>query len=63
MFSRPAGDIEKLLSRLPRMPTSVLLDRIRKSGDINERMFDLTEKERFSNAAVDCAFYIKKVLP
>lgn len=30
MFSRPnGGDVEKLLSRLSRMPTSVILERIR----------------------------------
>lgn len=41
MFSRPNGDIEKLLGRLTKMPTSVILDRIRKSTDINERMYDM----------------------
>jgi hypothetical protein len=63
LFSRPNGDVEKLLNRLPKMPTSVIIDRIRKGADINERMYDLTEKERFNNMIVDCSFVIKKVLP
>lgn len=36
---------------------------MRKGADINERMYDLTERERFNNMIVDCAFVIKKVLP
>lgn len=54
MFSRPNGDIERLLSRLPKMPTPAIIDRMRKYCDINERMYDFPEKERFSNSLVDC---------
>lgn len=63
MFSRPNGDVEKLLGRLTKMPTVAILDRLRKSIDINEKSYDMIEKEKFSNVAVDCNFFIKKVLP
>jgi len=63
MFSRPNGDVKKLLSRLPKMPTSQIIERIRKGADINERMYDLSEREKFSSSIVDCSFVIKKVLP
>lgn len=41
MFSRPNGDVEKLLNRLTKMPTVALLERVRKATDINERMYDM----------------------
>lgn len=63
MFSRPNGDVEKLLGRLTKMPTVALLDRVRKSADINERMYDMEQKEKYSNVSVDAVFFIKKVLP
>ncbi len=63
LFSRPNGDVEKLLSKLPKMPTGVIVERMRKGADINERMYDMTEKEKYNNLIVDCSFVIKKVLP
>lgn len=63
MFARPAGEIDKLLNRLPKMPTFAILERLRKSTDINERMYDIELKEKFSNANIDANFFIKKVLP
>lgn len=63
MFSRPSGDIEKLLGRLTKMPTSSILERIRKAADINERMYDMEQKERFKIIADDAVFFIKKVIP
>ncbi|CDW87092.1 px domain containing protein [Stylonychia lemnae] len=63
IFSRPAGEVDKLLARLPKMSSGSLLDRIRKAGDINERMFDAVEREKFNNATLDCTLFIKKVLP
>lgn len=63
MFSRPSGDIEKILNRLTKMPSNVILDRLRKSLDINERMYDMELKERFKLNADDAGFFIKKVVP
>lgn len=63
MFSRPNGDVEKLLSRLPKMPTTAIIQRMREVSDIQEKMFDVSEKERFSNLIVDATYFIKKALP
>lgn len=63
MFARPSGEIDKLLARLPKMPTIAILERIRKATDINERMYDIELKEKFSNSNIDASFFLKKVLP
>jgi len=63
IFSRPAGEVDKILARLPKMSTGSLLDRIRKSAEINERMYDAVDKEKFNNAVLECTMFIKRVLP
>jgi hypothetical protein len=45
------------------MNTGALLDRIRKAAEINERMYDIGDKEKFANATLDCTMFIKRVLP
>lgn len=62
MFSRPNGDIEKMLSRVTKMPTGSVIDRIRKTLDINESRYDLTDKERLHNNLVEYTFFAKKVI-
>jgi hypothetical protein len=63
MFSRPNGDIEKNLGRLGKVLTATAIDRMHKSTDIKERMYDLTEKERFNNVVIEFNFFAKKVIP
>lgn len=63
MFSRPNGDIEKMLSRLPRIPTSSCIERLHRATNINERDHDLTEKEKFNNTIIDFTYFAKKVIP
>ena len=62
VFSRPNGDVEKLLQRLTRLPTLTVCDRIRKAADINEKRYDLTDKERYHNNLIEASFFVKKVL-
>ena len=62
LFSRPNGDVEKLLTKLPKMPTSAIIERVRKVTDINEKLYDLTDKERFHNALIEFSYFAKKVL-
>lgn len=62
LFSRPNGDIEKLLQRLPRIATANACEKIRKAGDINEKRYDLTDKERYHNNLIEASFFVKKVL-
>jgi hypothetical protein len=63
LFSRPNGDVEKNLSRLTKIQTATVIDRMHKSTDIKERMYDLSEKERFNNTIIEFSFFAKKVLP
>jgi hypothetical protein len=48
---------------LSRLPTGAIIERMHESTDIKERMYDLTEKERFNNVIIEFTFFAKKVLP
>jgi len=63
IFARPgAGDVEKMLDRLPKIPFGTMVERTREVGNINERMYDFADKERFSGAITEFAFFARKVL-
>lgn len=49
MFSRPNGDIQKMLAKIPKLPTLTVIDRIRRASGINEARYDLSDKERLHN--------------
>jgi hypothetical protein len=55
--------VEKNLSRLPKMQTASSIDRMHKHTDIKERMYDLSERERFNNTIIEFNYFVKKVLP
>ena len=61
--ARPNGDIEKILKSLPKLPTVAIIERMHENTDIKERMYDLTEKERFNNIIIEFTYFAKKVLP
>jgi hypothetical protein len=63
IFARPNGDIEKILKSLPKLPTVAIIERMHENTDIKERMYDLTEKERFNNIIIEFTYFAKKVLP
>lgn len=64
IFARPnGGDIDKQLKAMHRVPTSAIIERMHENTDIKERMYDLTEKERFNNIIIEFSFFAKKVLP
>jgi len=44
IFSRPNGDIEKMLARIGKPPTISIIDRMRKVLNINETRYDTTDK-------------------
>lgn len=62
IFARPSGDIEKLLDRLPRIPSGTMIERTREVTNVNERLYDFADKERFNNVVTEFAFFAKKVL-
>ena len=61
VFSRPNGDIEATFKRVPKLPTSKIYERIKAAVDINEKKYDLVDKERFNNNIVEFSFFVKKV--
>lgn len=63
IFARPNGDIEKLLTKLPKLTTLSIIERIQKATDINDKKYDLTDKERLHNILVEYQFFAKKVIP
>jgi hypothetical protein len=63
IFARPgSGDIEKMLDRLPRIPSGTMIERTREVTNVQERMFDFADKERFNNVVTEFSFFAKKVL-
>jgi hypothetical protein len=63
IFARPNGEIDKIMKNLPRIPTVAIIERMHENTDIKERMYDLSEKERFGNVIIEFSYFSKKVLP
>lgn len=61
IFSRPNGDIEKSLLKIPKLPTSKIIEKIRSVTEINEKRYDMVDKERYHNALIEFNFFAKKV--
>mmetsp|Transcript_33621 Transcript_33621/g.32659 ORF Transcript_33621/g.32659 Transcript_33621/m.32659 type:complete len:131 (+) Transcript_33621:228-620(+) len=61
MFARPTGDIEKTLAKIPRLPTGTIIERIRGVTEINEKRYDMVDKERYHNTLIEFNFFFKKV--
>jgi hypothetical protein len=62
LFSRPNGDIEKMLAKIPRLPTQTIIERIRTVTEINEKRYDMVDKERYHNTLIEFNFFFKKIL-
>jgi hypothetical protein len=61
LFSRPSGDIEKMLQKISRLPTMTIVERIRQVTSINEKRYDMVDKERYRNNLIEFGFFFKKV--
>jgi hypothetical protein len=63
IFGRPgSGDLEKMLDRLPRIPSGTMIERVREITGINERNYDFADKERYNNIVAEFSIFAKKVL-
>ncbi len=63
IFARPgSGDLEKMLDRLPRIPSGTMIERVREVTGINERNYDFADKERYNNVVAEFSIFAKKVL-
>jgi hypothetical protein len=63
MFVRPMGDIEKTLSKMPKLPTQKQIDRMRNCTYIKENKYDLEDMTKFENLVAESSAFVKKVLP
>jgi len=63
LFSRPNGDIEKMLSKIPKIPTKTIIERVRQVTEINEKRYDMTDKDRYNIVLIEFNVFAKKVLP
>ena len=58
IFARPAsGDVEKMLERLPRVPYGTMIERTREVTNIQERLYDFADKERYINNYINLRLY------
>ena len=62
-FSRPQGDIEKNIQRYGKITPATMIDRIKTATGINEKIYDLSDRERFNMSVTEFSFFTKKVLP
>ena len=51
-----------MLERLPRIPSGTMIERIREVANVNEKMYDFADKEKFNNVVIEFTFFAKKVL-
>ena len=47
-FSRPQGDIEKILGKLTKLPTSQIIERVRSALDINDTSHDANDRALYA---------------
>jgi hypothetical protein len=45
VFSRPNGDIEKVLQRMTKLPCTSIIERMERHLGINQRHHDISDKE------------------
>eukprot|EP00349_Pseudokeronopsis_sp_Brazil_P010769 CAMPEP_0202977490 /NCGR_PEP_ID=MMETSP1396-20130829/84278_1 /ASSEMBLY_ACC=CAM_ASM_000872 /TAXON_ID= /ORGANISM="Pseudokeronopsis sp., Strain Brazil" /LENGTH=287 /DNA_ID=CAMNT_0049716239 /DNA_START=131 /DNA_END=995 /DNA_ORIENTATION=+ len=60
LFARPAGSIEQTLAKIPRLPTGTIIERIRGVTEINEKRYDMVDKERYHNTLIEFNFFYRK---
>lgn len=64
-FARPQQgmSIEKGLNMLGKLPTQQIYERMKEALQVNDAMFDLTEKEQFVSRLTEYTFFVKKIEP
>ena len=63
IFARPSsGDIDKMLERLPKIPSGTLIERTREVTNVNEKIYDFADRERLNNVVIEFSIFAKKVL-
>ena len=58
-FSRPQGDVEKLLNSLPKLTTFEIVDRMRSGLKIEEHVYNPLQKDEFDRTCKEFQTYSK----
>ena len=62
-FSRPNGDIDKLLTSLPRISTSEITDRLRTSLKIEEHLYNPIVKDKLDRECKEFQHFTRQTVP
>jgi len=62
-FSRPQGDVEKLLSAMPKMSAADITSRMKDALDINEQFYDTAKKEKFDRECKEFQHFSRQIVP
>jgi PX domain len=62
IFARPNGDVEKVLQRLGKLPCSSINERLHISLNINEKRYDIAEKEELSTKIAEMMGFSNRAL-
>lgn len=63
VFSRPQGDIEKLLAKLPNLTPMQIVDRMREALSIEEHLYDPIQMDSFDQQCHEFSHFHKQVIP
>ena len=63
VFSRPNGDIEKLLGTLPKLATSDIVDRMKTSLKIDYEMYNPIIKDKLDRECKEFQHFARQIIP
>jgi len=62
-FLRTQGDVEKLLSAMPKMTAADITSRMKDALDINEQFYDTAKKEKFDRECKEFQHFSRQIVP
>lgn len=63
IFSRPQGDVEKLLGKLPNLTPMQIVDRMRESLGIEEHLYDPIQLDTFDQQCHEFSHFHRQAMP
>ena len=63
IFSRPAGDIDKLLGQIPKQPTHEIVDKFREVLQISDHLYDPIQKDKLDSQCKEFQSFARGCLP
>ena len=63
IFTRPNGDIGKLIGQIPKASTQQIVEKYREALQIQEHLYDPIAKDKLDNACKEFQHFAKQILP